>query len=150
MDLSLTALLDELATRLSTGPLRFRLIMQPVMAAIVGARAGIVDAKSGMPPFILSLMSRRAASRACLKTAVRHLMVPVFIATALDAMVQYLMFGHIRPLSAVIFGSILMSLPYSIARELSNRIRSRRGTARQQWVKREVQPLPGSLDPDQK
>jgi hypothetical protein len=142
MDLSLTALLDELTTRLSTGPFRFRLIMQPVMAAIVGARDGIADAKSGTPPFILSLMCRRAVSRTCLKTAIRHLTVPVLIATVLDATVQYIMFGHIRPLSAVIFGTILMSLPYSLARELSNRIRSRRGIGRGQPVTQD------NLDPD--
>ena len=138
MDLSFTAILDELTSRLSGGPFRFRLIVQPVMAAILGVRAGVADAKSGMSPFILGLLTRRAVSKSHVKTALRHLTVPVLIATVLDALVQYIMFGHIRPLTALIVGTLLMSTPYSLARALSNRVRTRRGVGPQQWVKREA------------
>jgi hypothetical protein len=148
MDLSFTAILDELTGRLSGGPFRFRLIVQPTMAAILGARAGVADAKSGMPPFILSLLTRRTANKRHLETAARHLIIPVLIATLLDALVQYIMFGHIRPVTALIVGSVLMSTPYSLARALSNRVRSRRGIGRDQPVTDKVQPVHDNLDPD--
>ena len=45
--------------------------------------------------------------------------------TLADALVQYLMFHHVRPLTAVIVGVLLMGVPYCIARGISNRIRSR-------------------------
>jgi hypothetical protein len=126
MDMSFQAILDELSLRLTSGPFQFRLIVQPTMAAILGVRAGIADAESGAPPFLWGVLSRQAACKGDLKTALRHLTFPILIATALDALVQYLMFGHIHPLSALSVGTVLMALPYSAARGLTNRIQSRR------------------------
>jgi hypothetical protein len=146
MDLSLKAVFEELIGRLSTGPLRFRLVMQPAMAALLGVRAGFADARDGMPPFVSGLIFRRSARHGDLKTAFRHLMIPILIATILDALVQYVMFGHIRPVSALTVGTLLMSFPYCAARGLSNRIKSRR-RARQQRTQQGAQTVPHNLDP---
>ena len=146
MDLSLKTILDELMTRIATGPFQFRFILQPAMATLLGVRDGLADAKSGSPPFLWGLLSRRIASKGQFKTALRHLMVPVVIATVLDAVVQYLTFSHIRPLTALIVGTILMSLPYTTARGVANRLRSRRDTARKQRAKQGAQPVPHYLD----
>lgn len=40
----------DLIDRVS-GPMRFRLILQPVMAVIFAIRAGLKDAKEGRPPY---------------------------------------------------------------------------------------------------
>lgn len=124
MDFAYKALLDELGARPSSGPLKFRLILQPTIAVVIGARAGVRDAKSRAPPFIWSLLCRRVTGKVQLKTTLYHLAVPILIATMIDATEQMLMFGHIRPLSALAVGTALMSLPYAVARSLSNRIRS--------------------------
>jgi len=149
MDLPFQTIFDELTARLSDGPMQFRFIVQPTMAAILGIRAGIVDARSGLPPFVWSLVSRQAASKSHLETALRHLAIPILIATVLDAIVQYIMFEHIRPLMALVVGTVLMALPYSIARGLSNRIRSRTG-AREQRGNHRAQPVPHDLDAHRK
>ena len=101
--------------------MHFRLIMQPTMAMLLGIRDGRQDARVGSTPFIWGLLFNRAGLKPDLKGALRRLMVPITIATVLDAVVQYLMFQHVRPLVAVIVGTLLMGLPYSAARGLSNR-----------------------------
>jgi hypothetical protein len=58
----------------------------------------------------------------------------------LDAIVQYMLFDRIRVLGAVLVGTLVMGLPYSLAREFTNRIVSTRShTAlphpRQHWLR---------------
>ncbi len=64
----------------------------------------------------------------------------------LDGIAQYIMFGHVRPLTALLVGSTLMFVPYSAARGLSNRIRSRRSALTDQRTNQRVQTIPDNLD----
>jgi hypothetical protein len=129
MEWSLQKIADELVSRVTSGPMQFRLIVQPAMALVLGIRDGLADAKAGSPPFVWGLLFHRQALKPSLKSAVRRLQVPIVFATLADALVQYLMFGYIRPLTAVLVGTLLMGLPYSAARGLSNRMRSRQRAA---------------------
>ncbi|MEO8594445.1 MAG: hypothetical protein ABI759_14100 [Candidatus Solibacter sp.] len=122
----LSKIFEELVARITSGPMQFRLIVQPTMALLLGMRDGLADARSGSPPFIWGLLFQREHLKPSLKGALRRLQVPIALATLADALVQYLMFGYVRPLTAVIVGTLLMGLPYSIARGLSNRVRSTR------------------------
>ena len=126
MDFSFTQISDELLARISSGPMQFRLIVQPAMALLLGVRDGLMDARLGSPPFLWGLLFHRDRLKPYLKSALRRLQVPIVVATLADAIVQYLMLGYVRPITAVIVGTLLMGLPYSIARGLSNRIRSAR------------------------
>lgn len=128
MDWSLQQILDEIVTRVVSGPFQFRLIMQPTMAICLGIRDGFTDAKTGAPPYLWALFARTIDRRKALKALLLRLRVPVIIASVFDAVVQYIMFGHVRPLTAILVGSTLMAFPYSAARGLSNRMRSRRLT----------------------
>jgi hypothetical protein len=121
----LSRIFDELVARITSGPMQFRLIIQPTMALILGIRDGLADAKAGSPPFLWGLLFRRSDLKPSLQAALRRLRIPVVMATLADALVQYLMFHHVRPLTAVIVGVLLMGVPYCIARGISNRIRSR-------------------------
>src|SRR5262252_3042621 len=47
--------LEDLPKRL-TGPGRFRFILQPTFAIILGIRAGKADARLGRPPYLYSLV----------------------------------------------------------------------------------------------
>ncbi len=130
MDWSFKEVLDELVARVSDGPMQFRFILQPLMSMTLGIRDGRVDARSGLPPFVWGLIARKQNRAANLRIAFWRLRVPVAIATTLDAIAQYIMFEHIRPLSAVFVGSLLMAGPYAIARGLSNRFRCKRAALR--------------------
>lgn len=122
MDFSLKAIFEELVARVVSGPMHFRLILQPLMAVLLGIRDGHHDAKAGTPPLIWSLVFHTEHSKLRLVNVLHRLTRPVIIATVIDAIVQDLMFQHVRPLTALIVGILLMGLPYSIARSLSNRI----------------------------
>jgi hypothetical protein len=121
---------DELVARITSGPMQFRLIIQPTMALILGIRDGLADVKAGSPPFLWGLLFRRNDLKPSFQSAVRRLRVPVVVAILADATVQYLMFHHVRPLTAVIVGVLLMGVPYSASRGISNRIYSRLYAAR--------------------
>jgi len=148
MDLSLKTLLDELAARVSDGPMQFRFVVQPVMAAILGTRDGFADAKTGTPPFVMALMLRQV-DRRTVQHALRRLALPILIASLIDAIIQFVMFQLVRPLTALIVGTVLMGLPYATARGFANRIRSR-NAAREQRTDHGAQPVPHNLDPHRK
>jgi Na+/H+-translocating membrane pyrophosphatase len=112
-----------------TGPMHIRFIVQPVMAAILGIRDGIRDAKEGQTPFLCELCTRPESRSPQLKKALRRLIIPLPIAIILDAIVQYMLFRRVRVLGAVILGTAIMGLPYSLAREISNRVASARSHA---------------------
>jgi hypothetical protein len=103
-----------------------RFIVQPIMAALLGIRAGIHDARLETPPFIWSLCTQPELRTRQLKQALRHLVIPIIVAIVLDGIVQYLLFQRIRVLGAVTVGTLLMGLPYSLARGLTNRVVSAR------------------------
>ena len=41
---------SQLVARVS-GPMKFRLVLQPAMAAFLAIRSGLADAKAGRPPY---------------------------------------------------------------------------------------------------
>jgi len=125
---SFAQFLADLVARL-TGPLHFRLILQPLVAIALGIRDGLKDAKAGRPPFIMDLIVRPEGRRRQLKAALQALIKPLIIAIILDAVAQYLMLGTIYPGAAVFVGVVVMAVPYSLARGLTNRIVSRRTRA---------------------
>jgi hypothetical protein len=125
---SFAQFLEHLVARL-TGPMHFRLILQPLVAIALGIRDGLKDARAGRPPFIMDLIVRPEGRKRQLKQALLAISKPLIIAIVLDAVAQYLMFGTIYPGAAVFVGVVVMAVPYSLARGLTNRIVSGRTRA---------------------
>ena len=125
MDSSLSVF-ERFIARL-TGPMHVRFIVQPAMAILLGIRDGVRDAGEGRPPFLWSVCTQRERRKAQLRKALERLTIPLMIAILLDAVVQYMLFRTVRLWGAVLVGTILMGLPYSIARSISNRVASRIG-----------------------
>jgi len=125
---SFAQFLEHLLARL-TGPMHFRLILQPLVAIALGIRDGLKDAKAGRPPFVTDLIVRPEGRKRQLKRALQALIKPLVIAIILDAIAQYLMLGTIYPGAAVFVGVVVMGVPYSLARGLTNRIVSGRTKA---------------------
>ena len=108
------------------GPGRFRFILQPTVAILLGIRDGRKDARAGAVPFLWGVIFHRELRPQLLKhmfASVRNL---VSIAILLDLISQYLIFRMLRPGAALILGPVLIAAPYSCARALSNRISRRR------------------------
>ena len=58
------AFLDDLPKRL-TGPGRFRFILQPLVATLLGIRSGVADARAGRPPYLLGCATARRPKGSC-------------------------------------------------------------------------------------
>ena len=114
--------LDQIAERI-TGPMSFRFIVQPLIAIFLfGLKDGRADAKEGASPFIMDLLVHPKTRKRNLKAAFRRLLVPIIIGAILDGIAQYLIYGHIRPGVAVLVGTLIMGVPYALARGITNRI----------------------------
>ena len=110
-----------------TGPMGFRLIMQPLVMILFGIRDGLLDAKAGNPPIIRDLLFNPEGRRRDFQSALAALLKPIIFATILDMVAQQLIFKHIYPLRALFVGTVLMGVPYALTRGATNRIATRRG-----------------------
>ncbi len=116
---------DDMVARLS-GPGRFRFILQPVMAILLGTRDGVKDARAGSCPFLWGLIFHKELRPQLLRHGLASVRNIVALAILLDLISQYLIFREIHPGAAVILGPVLIFLPYATARALANRVARRR------------------------
>jgi len=103
-----------------------RFVFQPLVAVLLGIRDGAMDAKAGEPPFIIDLIVDRDNRRAKLAGVLKSLSKTIVIATVFDMIAQHLIFDQVRVIPAIIVGVFLLSVPYSLARGITNRIVSAR------------------------
>jgi hypothetical protein len=111
--------IKELPKRMS-GPGRFRLIVQPLTAAVLGIRAGLADARSGRPPYILGVLFHRKHRDELLRSSFAIVNV-LLVGVLLDSLLQWLIYGHSHPAASLVVGPLLIAAPYSLARALANR-----------------------------
>ena len=111
---------------LIAGPGTFRFVVQPVLAILLGVRDGRNDAKSGIPPFLYTLLFGSGERAATLKTGLGAIALPLIIAVALDSILQVYIFGVWRLQWALIVGLCLVGIPYVLTRGITNRITSAR------------------------
>jgi len=92
------------------------------MAIVLGVRDGLHDAREGHTPFLCDLYTRSENREAQIHKVLDRLAIPLIVAIALDGIVQLMLFDRIRPLGAILVGTTALGVPYSVARELTNRI----------------------------
>jgi hypothetical protein len=118
--------LHDMVARLS-GPGRFRFILQPLVAILLGARDGRKNVRAGSPPFLWRLIFHGDSPRRELVWgALSSVSNLIAVAILLDVVSQYLIFREIHPGAALILGPVLIALPYSFSRAFTNRITRRR------------------------
>ena len=111
--------IEDLGARV-TGPMHFRIYLQPLMASILGVIAGLRDARAGKPAFFSAMFTARRAEviREMLRSVGR-----VFIfAVILDIIYQLVVQHWIYPLETVITAFILAIVPYFLIRGITDRI----------------------------
>lgn len=112
---------EELSQRL-TGPGRLRFVLQPLVAILLGWRAGLGDARAGRPAYLFALLSGGANRRELLRSGLAAIRDLVAIAIVLDAISQLLIYKQVHPGAALVIGPVLISFPYAAARALANRV----------------------------
>jgi hypothetical protein len=115
---------EDMVARLS-GPGRFRFIMQPIVAILLGSRDGIKDSRLGAPPFLWSLAFHGGRRKELLQNALASVRNLVAIAILLDVISQFLIFREVHPGAALLLGPVLIGGPYAASRALTNRINRR-------------------------
>jgi hypothetical protein len=100
---------------------QIRLILQPTMAIILGMRLGVADARQGKPPFLIRLARARHERWKLFRESLSDAVIPLCVALVVDAILQYLAFRYIRPLAAVVVGFLLVWIPFTSSRALTNR-----------------------------
>jgi hypothetical protein len=113
--------LDDIPKRL-TGPGRFRFVLQPLMAIVLGVVGGRADARAGRPPYLYALILRRDHRRELMKSGFETVVNLLLMGILLDAVFQWVILGSSHPGAALVVGPVLIVFPYAAARALANRL----------------------------
>jgi hypothetical protein len=105
-----------------SGPMKFRLLLQPTMAAFFAIRAGLADAKNGKPPYFWSLAHDPAHRAEMLKDGWKSVGKVFVLAMVLDVVYQVIVARFVYPGEVIIVGLWLAIVPYLLLRGLVTRI----------------------------
>jgi hypothetical protein len=108
-----------------TGPLSFRLLLQPTMAIVVAMRAGLRDTRAGRPPYLRTIWFDRTRRGELLRLGVKDVMRILVFATIIDVVYQVIVFRWVYPGEALLVALPLAFVPYLIVRGPANRIARR-------------------------
>jgi hypothetical protein len=105
-----------------TGPMKFRLILQPVMASIFAIVAGLKDAKLGNPPYFWSLFTDSGHRAEMLRDGWKSVGKVFVLAMVLDIVFQIRVLNTVYPGEVVIVAFLLAIVPYLLLRGLVTRL----------------------------
>jgi hypothetical protein len=111
----------DLAARVS-GPMKFRLVLQPTMAAIFAIRAGLADARAGRTPYFWTLISEPSQRAYLIKDGWKSVGKVFVLALVLDVVYQIIVSRFVYPGEAIIVAFVLAIAPYLILRGLVTRV----------------------------
>ena len=121
MDELIARYIPDLIARVS-GPMWFRFILQPTMAAIFAFRAGLKDARTGRPAYFWTVLSNPEHRRDLLREGWKDVAKVFVIALVLDTIYQLIELRGIHPLQGLTIAFTLAFLPYLLLRGPFRRI----------------------------
>jgi hypothetical protein len=119
-----TLMADQLHDRVS-GPMKFRIVLQPIMATLLAIRSGIKDAKSGTRPYFWSLLSTPGHRMEMIKDGWKSVGRLFFLAVGLDLVYQIIVQPSVRLRAAIFVAIVLAIVPYLVLRGIVTRIARR-------------------------
>jgi len=100
----------------TSGPLHFRLVLQPIVATVLAVRAGLKDAREGQPTFFWTVLTNPAERQRLLQSGWKDIVKMFAIALVLDAVYQVLELRAFYVVQALIVAVVLAILPYVLVR----------------------------------
>src|SRR4030095_15804315 len=104
-----------------TGPGRFRFVMQPVIATLLGIRSGRADARAGRRPYLYGGLFHRRLRAELVRSGFGTVANLLLMGILLDAVFQWVILGVSHPGAAMVVGPVLIVAPYSLPRARSDR-----------------------------
>jgi hypothetical protein len=128
MDDTWTRVASQLIDRVS-GPMKFRLVLQPAMAALFAIRSGLADARAGKSPYFWTLLSDPADRVDMIRDGWKSIGKVFILALVLDAVYQWIVLHFVYVGEMIIVAFVLAILPYLILRGLATRLARTKDTA---------------------
>jgi hypothetical protein len=125
---TLPRILEELIGR-ATGPLAFRLIIQPSVATIIAIRAAWKDAREGRPAYGWAILNDPVHRRERLREGWKDIAKVFVAAVVIDSVYEIIVFHRIYLHQPLIVAATLAVVPYFLIRGPVNRIA-------QHWMRR--------------
>ena len=117
----------QLVARVS-GPMKFRLVLQPAMAAFFAIRSGLADARAGKSPYFWCLLTDPGQRTEMVRDGWKSVGRVFMLALVLDAVYQVIVLHFIYPGEMIIVAFLLAIMPYLLLRGLVTRLaRMKRG-----------------------
>ena len=121
MDEVLVRFWTDLVDRVS-GPLSFRLILQPLVATAFAIRAGLQDARAGKPLYGKTVLTHPFHHLDMLREGWRTVMKVFVLAAIIDIAYQWMVFRWVYPTETLVVSFLLACVPYLLIRGPANRI----------------------------
>jgi len=117
----LSRVVEHMIDRVS-GPMEFRLFLQPLMACIFAIRSGFKDAREGKAPYFWALWTQPSHRAEMLRDGWKSVGNVFLLAFVLDVVYQIIVLRFVYPGEAVLVALALAIVPYLIVRGLVNRL----------------------------
>lgn len=107
------------------GPMKFRFILQPSMAAIAAIYDGLRDALTGRAPYLWTVLRKPPERVGRLREGLNATARIILLGLAMDAIYQVLVLKAFHPNEALIVALLLAFVPYLLIRGVVVRIARR-------------------------
>ena len=104
------------------GPMTFRIILQPTMAALLAFLAGLKDAREGRPPYFWTILTDPHQRVDLMREGWKAIARVFFLAIIMDAIYQLILLRWVYPLELILVAILLAVVPYLFLRGPVNRI----------------------------
>jgi len=108
------------------GPMSFRFILQPVMAAIAALHDGLKDARTGRSPYLWTMLTKRTERGGRFREGLIATGRIILLGLVMDTIYQVTVLKAFYPGEAVIVSILLAFVPYLLLRGPIARIARRR------------------------
>jgi hypothetical protein len=118
---SLSRAVQQLLGR-SSGPLHFRLVIQPIVATILAIRAGMRDARAGRPAFFWTFLTDPTERKRLAASGWKDIGKIFIVALVLDTVYQLIALRGFYVVQALIVAIAVALVPYVLLRGPASRI----------------------------
>src|SRR5215471_14349057 len=109
-----TRFTTDMLTRVTTGPMKFRIVLQPAMAAFFAIRDGVRDARSGRRPYLWKIANDPSVRKEAAQELWKSVGKVFILAVVLDVVYQLWELHTVYPFQAFAVAAILALVPYLI------------------------------------